>query len=86
MQNNPQDASARMAQREQITGDQFLESLKGLRIPTRAQNLRLLSGRHPPLARSGQRLMQVMLDQRLLKIGSDVDAIIAPGPLEDLSP
>ena len=86
MKKDPQDASARMAQREQLTGAQFLESLKGLKIPSRADNLELLSGQHPPLAGSGRRLMQVMLDQRLLKTASDVEAIIAAGPLEDLSP
>ncbi|MGH8645994.1 MAG: ABC transporter substrate-binding protein [Gammaproteobacteria bacterium] len=86
MQTHPQDASARMAQREQITGAQFLESLKGLKIPSRVQNLQLLGGQHPLLASSGRRLMQVMLDQRLLNTAPDVQAILAPGPLEDLSP
>ncbi|MGH8658691.1 MAG: ABC transporter substrate-binding protein [Gammaproteobacteria bacterium] len=86
IKNDPQYASAIMARREQVTGAQFLESLKGLKIPTREENLKLLSGQHPPLASLGRRVMQVMLDQRLLKIASDVDVIIAPSPLEDLSP
>lgn len=38
---------------------------------------------HPLLASSGRRLMQGMLDQRLLKAVSDVEVIIAP--VEDLS-
>lgn len=86
MRTHRQEASARMAKREQITGSQFLAALQGLIIPTHAQNLQLLSGQHPLLASSGQRLMQVMLDQRLLKAASDVEAIIAPGPIEALSP
>jgi NitT/TauT family transport system substrate-binding protein len=74
-----------MGKREHITGTQFSESLKGLNILTHAQNLRLLRGPRPLLASSGRRLMQVMLDQRLLKAASDVQAIIAPGPREPFS-
>ncbi|MGH8478954.1 MAG: ABC transporter substrate-binding protein [Gammaproteobacteria bacterium] len=82
---NPEDAAAQMAVREHITAERFLRSLGGLRIPGRAENLKLLSGRDPPLARSGRRLMEVMLAERLLRAPTEVDALFAPAPLEALA-
>jgi NitT/TauT family transport system substrate-binding protein len=82
----PQDAAARMAVHQQISGEQFLKSLDGLQIPSRAENLKMLGGETPALAKSGHSLMQLMLKQRLLEAAVDVAAIIASGPVENVPP
>jgi NitT/TauT family transport system substrate-binding protein len=80
----PKDAAARMAVREQITGEQFLKALHGLRIPTRADNLEMLSGATPSLAVSGRQLMTLMVDAKLLRSTLNIEALLAPQPLQQL--
>jgi NitT/TauT family transport system substrate-binding protein len=84
MKRDPKDAARRMGIRQQTTGEQFLEALQGLRIPTREENLRMLAGAAPELAVTGRRLMTLMVDAKLLRAGLDIDAVLAPGPLEAL--
>src|SRR4249920_841646 len=60
----PKDAAARMAVREQITGEQFLQALQGLRIPSRADNLKMLAGATPGLVVSGGQLMPLMVQAK----------------------
>jgi NitT/TauT family transport system substrate-binding protein len=84
LKREPADAARRMGIRQQVTGEQFLESLQGLRIPTREENLRLLGGTQPELATSGRRLMTMMLEAKLLRAAVDVNAVLAPRPLENL--
>jgi NitT/TauT family transport system substrate-binding protein len=86
LERNPKDAAARMAVREQITGDQFLQALRGLRIPSRADNLKMLAGEHPTLAVSGRQLMNLMLESKLLRKEPEIDGLLAPGPLQKLPP
>ena len=80
----PKDAAARMAVREQITGEQFLNALQGVRIPSRADNLKLLSGPTPSLVVSGRQLMTLMLEAKLLRSTLEIDGLLAPGPLQKL--
>jgi NitT/TauT family transport system substrate-binding protein len=86
LERNPKDAATRMAVREQITGDQFLQALRGLRIPSRADNLKMIAGEQPSLAVSGRQLMNLMLDAKLLHRKPEIDALLAPGPLQKLPP
>jgi NitT/TauT family transport system substrate-binding protein len=86
LERNPKDAATRMAVREQTTGDQFLQALRGLRIPSRADNLKMLAGEKPSLAVSGRQLMNLMLDAKLLHRKPEIDALLAPGPLQKLPP
>jgi NitT/TauT family transport system substrate-binding protein len=79
----PGDAAARMAIRQQTTGEQFLSALSGLHIPTYADNLRMLSGRTPELLVAARRLMALMLEARLLRSPVAIDALLAPAPLEE---
>jgi len=74
-----------MAVREQITAERFLKSLEGLRIPGHAENLKLFGGPDPALVQTARRLMEVMLTERLLRAPTDVDALLAPGPLQALA-
>ena len=80
----PQDAAARMAVREQITGAQFLQALKGLHIPSRAENLKMLAGTPPGLVVSGRQLMTLMVEAKLLRSTLEIENLLAPGPLEKL--
>ena len=49
----PEDAARRMGIRQQTTGEQFLETLQGLHIPTREENLRMLGGTTAGARRDG---------------------------------
>ncbi|MET0209035.1 MAG: ABC transporter substrate-binding protein [Burkholderiaceae bacterium] len=82
---DPKDAARRMGVRQQIGAEQFLESLRGLHIPSREENLAMIAGASPTLAETGQRLMQLMLDAKLLRSKLDIASLFAPGPLEKLA-
>ena len=84
LQREPKDAAARMAVREQITGEQFLRALEGLRIPSRADNLKMLAGAPPGLVVSGRQLMTLMVDAKLLRSTLEIEGLLAPGPLQGL--
>ncbi len=80
----PQDAARRMGIRQQTSGEQFLQALQGLHIPSREENLRMLGGPTPELAVSGRRLMTLMVEAKLLREPIDIEAVLAPGPLADM--
>jgi NitT/TauT family transport system substrate-binding protein len=84
MKREPADAAQRMGIRQQTSGQQFLEAQKGLHIPTREENLRMLGGPKPELAAAGRRLMGIMLDAKLLRADVDIQSVLAPQPLLDL--
>ena len=62
-----------MGIRQQTTGEQFLEALKGLHIPSREENLKMLGGPTPELAVTGRRLMALMVEAKLLRAGVDIE-------------
>ncbi|HTQ76010.1 MAG TPA: ABC transporter substrate-binding protein [Burkholderiales bacterium] len=82
----PSDAARRMGIRQQTTGEQFLAALHGLHIPSREENLRMLGGPSPELAVGGRRLMDLMLEARLLRAPLNIESVLAPGPLASLKP
>jgi NitT/TauT family transport system substrate-binding protein len=84
MQRDPQDAARRMGIRQQTSGEQFLEAQRGLHVPTREENLRMLGGAKPELAVTGRRLMELMLEARLLRASLDIEGVLAPAPLAEL--
>jgi NitT/TauT family transport system substrate-binding protein len=84
MKREPKDAAQRMGIRQQTTGDQFLEALQGLHIPSREENLSMLSGSAPQLVATGRRLMALMLETKLLRAELEIKELLAPGPLERL--
>jgi NitT/TauT family transport system substrate-binding protein len=84
MKRDPKDAAQRMGIRQQTTGEQFLEAEQGLRVLSRDENLRMLGGPKPELAVTGQHLMTLMLDAKLLRSGLDIEGVLAPGPLESM--
>ncbi|HET9045557.1 MAG TPA: ABC transporter substrate-binding protein [Casimicrobiaceae bacterium] len=84
MAKSPADAAQRMGVRQQTTGAQFLEALKGLHVPTREENLRMLGGESPALAVTGRRLMNLMIDAKLLRGSVAIEKVLAPEPLAQL--
>ena len=86
MQLDPKDAARRMGIRQQTSGEQFLSALRGLHIPSREENLRMLGGAAPELALTGRRLMALMLDSKLLRDQLEIETLLAPGPLANLPP
>jgi NitT/TauT family transport system substrate-binding protein len=82
----PTDAARRMGIRQQTTGERYLAGLKGLHIPTREENLQLIGGTAPELVPSGRRLMNLMLEAKLLPVGLKIEEVLAPAPLESLPP
>ena len=84
LEREPKDAAARMAVRQQVTGEQFLQALQGLRIPSRADNLKMLTGATPSLVVSGHELMRLMVEAKLLRGTLEIEKLLAPGPLQKL--
>jgi NitT/TauT family transport system substrate-binding protein len=80
----PADAARRMGIRQQTSGEQFLVAQKGLHIPSREENLRMLGGAAPELAVTGRQLMTLMVDARLLPGTVAIGDLLAPGPLQGL--
>ena len=85
MKESPGDAARRMGIRQQTTGEQFQEALRGLHIPTREENLQMLGGTTPALVVTGHRLMSLMVDAKLLRRALAIENVLAPGPLAELS-
>jgi NitT/TauT family transport system substrate-binding protein len=86
VRSDPMDAARRMGIRQQTTGEQFLQAQRGLHIPSREENLRMLGGDNPQLAVTGRRLMTLMLDAKLLRSSVRIEDVLAPGPLASLPP
>jgi len=85
MKREPKDAARRMGVRQPPSAEQFLAAEKGLSWPSREENLRMLGGQAPALAIAGRRLMTLMLEAKLLGRGLDIEGLLAPGPLAELS-
>lgn len=86
LKREPADAARRMGIRQQTSGEQFLEALKGLHIPSRDENLKMLAGASPELAVTGRKLMDLMLEAKLLRTRVDIESVLAPAPLANLPP
>jgi NitT/TauT family transport system substrate-binding protein len=84
MQRHPDDAAHRMGVRQQTTGEQFRAAQKGLHVPSRDENLRMLAGSTPTLAVTGRQLMGLMVDAKLLRKSLPIEELLAPRPLQQL--
>jgi NitT/TauT family transport system substrate-binding protein len=86
MRDDPLDAARRMGIRQQTGAEQFLRAQRGLHVPSRDENLRMLGGGQPELAVTGRRLRTLMLEAGLLHTSVDIERLLAPGPLAKLAP
>ncbi|MCU0548264.1 MAG: ABC transporter substrate-binding protein [Leptolyngbya sp. Prado105] len=66
LEKHPADAAQRIAPREGVTPEQFLESLKGIYIPDLEQNRRLLGNQDAANRERMNRVAQFMADSKLL--------------------
>jgi NitT/TauT family transport system substrate-binding protein len=85
MQHDPKDAARRMGIRQQTSGEQFLEAQRGLHVPSREENLAMLGGTTPQLATTGRRLMALMLESKLLRSELNIEEVLAPQPLVNMT-
>ncbi len=67
MADEPQDAAKRIAPREGVTPEQFLESLEGIKIPTIEENRELLGRRDEAAQKRVQRVSEFMREKKLLR-------------------
>lgn len=81
MTRTPDDALARMARREGLTVDEMRVALRGVHLPSREENRKLLSGREPALQPVLQRLAKFMLQTKLLHSPAPVGKLIDPQAL-----
>ena len=84
MAREPREAARRMGIRQQTTAEQFMEAQQGLHVPSREENLRMLGGAKPELARTGRRLMALMVEAKLLRGDVEIETLLAPNPLANL--
>jgi NitT/TauT family transport system substrate-binding protein len=84
MTRDPKDAAERMGKRQQISGEQFLAAQRGLHVPTRDENLKMIGGSAPQLATTGGKLMTLMVDGKLLREPVKIEEVLAPGPLQEM--
>ena len=73
MQKNPADANLKMGKRETITAAEFADALKGLTIPDKNENRRLISS---GLLVPARRLAEVMLQGKLLRKAVDPSRLL----------
>jgi NitT/TauT family transport system substrate-binding protein len=77
LQKNPDDAAKHMSGRLKITPEQVIQGYAGIKLPSREENIHLLTGESPGLLASAERLQKVMIDNKLLKAS-------LPVPVRDL--
>lgn len=76
LKKDPQDAAIRMAKRTQVTPQQILNALQGLRQPNLEENLKLLDQSDPSLRNAMNKLVQIMMAKNLLPKAIDPTQIL----------
>lgn len=76
LEKNPQDAAIRIAKRTQVTPEQILNAFKGLRQPNLQENQRLLDQSDPTLVNSMKKLVEIMVENKLLSKTVDPTKIL----------
>jgi NitT/TauT family transport system substrate-binding protein len=76
LNHNPQDSSFRMAHHLGIPAGEVLASFRGLVLPDRDNNRRLLGGDKPVLQGSARSLSEVMFREKLLPQPDQLEALI----------
>lgn len=82
----PQDAARRVAAREQVTPEAFLESLKGLQLPDRTANQRLLGDSPENLDSALRRLHSLMLENGLLTRADELAVLLDDRFVREITP
>ncbi len=72
---NPQDAASRIAKRTKVTPEQILDAFKGMQQPNLQENQKLLDQTDPSLVNGMKRLVQVMVENKLMAKAIDPTTI-----------
>lgn len=75
-QKNTQDAATRIAKRTKVTPEQILDSFKGLSQPNLQENQKLLDQSDPALINGMRKLVDIMLDNKLIQKKIDPTKIL----------
>jgi NitT/TauT family transport system substrate-binding protein len=78
VQANAQEAGQRMSKRMGMDAGLYQGMMRGLQVPAREENLRLLTGQTPAILQPAQNLARAMFDARLLPAAVDAAAALAP--------
>jgi len=78
---NPQRAAETIARRQQLKPEDYLASMDGLKMVSRAENIEAMSGQSPPVRAVMERLKNSMLQNKLLKKDVDVERLVDAGLL-----
>jgi len=76
MQKNPEEAARIIAPRTKVTPEQILNAFKGLRQPNLKENQRLLNQSDPSLINGMQKLVEVMVENKLLPKAIDPSTLL----------
>ena len=76
IQKQPEDAARRMAKRQGITTEQFLQSLEGLHFVSPRENQQWLSKSDPQLFNGAKRLAQFLFEKKLTQNLVDPSALL----------
>jgi len=80
-QQNPQRAAEIIARRQQLKPADYLASMDGLKMVSRAENIEALSGASAPIVEVMKRLKNSMIENQLLKKTVDVEVLVDAGLL-----
>jgi len=78
---NPQRAAETIARRQQLKPEDYLASMGGLKMVSRAENIEALNGQPPPVRAVMARLKNSMLQNKLLQKDVDVERLVDAGLL-----
>ena len=86
LEKNPQDAAARIAPRTKVSPEQILDAFKGMVQPNLADNLRLLDQSDPTLVNGMKKLVDVMVENKLLPKKVDPATLLDPQFIKNAKP
>ncbi|MGK7929475.1 MAG: ABC transporter substrate-binding protein [Spirulina sp.] len=85
IQDNPDDAMQRMAERQGVTKEQFIQSLNGLSFVDLPKNQALLSGEKPELWEGAKRVSAFLTEQGLLENKVNTDSLFDDRFVKEIS-
>lgn len=86
LQKNPADAARRVAPREKMEPEEYLNTLKGIRFPGMKENLALLSGSDPAFLKGAKTLAKAMKEKNLLTADIDPSTLVNQAVVQGSAP
>ncbi|MBI4666448.1 MAG: ABC transporter substrate-binding protein [Nitrospinae bacterium] len=84
LKKNPKDAAKRMAARENISPEELLQLLKGIRFPDINENLVMLSGEDPSFRKTVGMLSDIMYTNKILFYRMDPNPLVTSSVIEQM--